>query len=253
MCPIDGYQCKWDHQHCSADDDQCPWDDCNMTKYPKHPLDAKMGQVLLDMNLESEEDLEFIRQSLLENAVIVLRSTQQSYRLSRAEQVRFTQRLGKIILLPKSLETRDPEPGFPHIQRVTNLWSNGTRKGKHECSGCEWHRDGDFQLNDYLATILYADELTAESAKQTWFLDTCAAFHVMNDSMKRSISDFVDPVSIRNIWKNADEADLALFDIEARHRAFYWHPGNDRRCVYLSPFSNTTDNDKNMVSYNFNC
>ena len=64
-----------------------------------------MGHVLLDMNLDSDQDVDLIRKSLLDNGVIVLRST-HPYQLTRADQVRFTQRLGDIIVLPKSLEDR---------------------------------------------------------------------------------------------------------------------------------------------------
>ena len=74
------------------------------------------------------------------------------------------------------LSLQDPEPGYPEIQRVTNFWSNGTRKGKRQCFGCYWHKDGNFQFNDYLASILYADELTEQTAKQVIIV----SFYIFN-------------------------------------------------------------------------
>ena len=63
--------------------------------------DATMGSVLFDMNLDSDEDVAMIRQSLLANGVIVLRSI-KPYQLSRTDLVRFTPRLDSIMVLPKS-------------------------------------------------------------------------------------------------------------------------------------------------------
>ena len=57
--------------------------------------------------------------------------------MTRKQQVEFTSRFGKTVVLPPG---KDPEKGFPEIQRVTNYWANGTWKRKEHAFGCYWHK-----------------------------------------------------------------------------------------------------------------
>ena len=196
-----------------------------------------MGLELKNLQLDSDADVAMIRHSLLENGVVVLRSS-TPYQLSRKDQVDFTQKLGDVIKLPASFAGNDPEPVFSEIQRVTNYWSNGTFKGPQHCFGCYWHKDGNFQHNDYLASILYADEVDGASLESTgtWFLDNSATYGLMENSLKHAIDGNTMFVSVTDIpdFQNGSEEDYALFPIAARHNVFYKHPGNNRDCVYLT-------------------
>ena len=68
---------------------------------------------------------ETIKGALVANGVVVIRN--QS--MDRPVQCNFTQNLGTMIVLPKSFQDKDPEPGLQAIQRVTNYFHNGTWKG----------------------------------------------------------------------------------------------------------------------------
>ena len=64
-----------------------------------HP--ASLGHVVHNMDLDNDEDVDLIRQSLFQNGVIVLRAS-PPYILSRQDQLRFTGKMGNIIRLPEA-------------------------------------------------------------------------------------------------------------------------------------------------------
>ena len=135
---------------------------------------AEMGHVIRDIqdvNDISTEGVRFIKSMLVQNGVVVI----EKQNLTRKQQVDFTTKLGKIIAIPKSLVGNDPDDDFLEMRRVTNYWSNGTWKGKTNCFGCYWHKDGNFQHNGYIASLLFAGEV-AENRSATQFLDNCEVF-----------------------------------------------------------------------------
>ncbi|XP_028414930.1 uncharacterized protein LOC114538018 [Dendronephthya gigantea] len=175
--------------------------------------------------------LNTIRRSLVANGVVVIRNQT----MNRVQQCDFTRSLGSVVVLPESFEGKDPEPGLPAIQRVTNYFHNGTWKGKRHCFGCYWHKDGDFQFDDYIGGVLYAEKVE-KSASTTMFLDNCAAYDLIPQDLRARIQDTIFSVSVRDIpdFKNGTEKDFALFPDTARHPIFYNHPGSGRRCLYLT-------------------
>ena len=63
--------------------------------------DASMGFELRDLDLTNDHDVMSIRQALHQHGVIVLRASPR-YDLSRVDQLAFTQKLGRVIRLPRA-------------------------------------------------------------------------------------------------------------------------------------------------------
>ena len=195
---------------------------------------AKMGYVVRgvqDVKNLSLQNIRHIKSMLLENGVVVI----EKQNLTRQQQVAFTSKLGEIVVLPASFEGNDPELGFPEIQRVTNYWSNGTWKAKKHCFGCYWHKDGNFQQNGYLASVLYADKV-AENRSATLFLDNCEVHGKLTKMTRKVLSESVFTVSVRNFpdFSKGKEEDYALFPFIKRHEGIYRHPENGRTCAYIT-------------------
>lgn len=196
---------------------------------------ADMGYVinsgLQDVTHLSTEEVNLIKSKLVKNGVVVI----ENQNLTRNQQVDFTKMLGNIVVLPDSFEGNDPDRNFPAIQRVTNYWSNGTWKGKTNCFGCYWHKDGNFQQNGYMASILYADKV-AENRSTTLFLDNCEVFKQLSKKTKHHLSESVFTVSVRDIpdFAKGKEEDLALYPRVKRHKGIYRHPENGRICAYIT-------------------
>ncbi|KAL5255613.1 hypothetical protein ACHWQZ_G010997 [Mnemiopsis leidyi] len=195
---------------------------------------ATMGFVISDIGDIRDigpEKVQLIRSKLLEHAVVVVKNQT----LTRKDQIDLSSKLGKIIVLPPSLEGNDPEPGYPAIQRVTNFFHNRTWKGKTHCFGCYWHKDGDFQENGFMFSLLYADQV-ANNKSSTNFLDNCEVLEKLNKSTLQVLSDTVFAISVRDIpdFVNATEKDYLLFPKNKRYNGIYTHPGNGRKCAYVT-------------------
>ena len=195
---------------------------------------AKMGYVIKgiqDVTKLSPQNVTLIKSKLLQNGVVVI----EKQNLTRQQQVEFTSKLGEIVVLPASFEGNDPEVGFPEIQRVTNYWSNGTWKEKKHCFGCYWHKDGNFQQNGYLASVLYADKVT-ENRSATLFLDNCEVYEKLTKKTLQDLSESVFTVSVRDIpdFAKGTEEDLSLYPLVKKHEGIYRHPENGRTCAYIT-------------------
>ena len=207
---------------------------------------AKMGYVVRgvqDVKNLSLQNIRHIKSMLLENGVVVI----EKQNLTRQQQVAFTSKLGEIVVLPASFEGNDPELGFPEIQRVTNYWSNGTWKAKKHCFGCYWHKDGNFQQNGYLASVLYADKV-AENRSATLFLDNCEVYEKLTKKTLEELSRSVFTVSVRDIpdFAKGTEEDLSLYPSVKKHKGIYRHPENGRPCAYIT---NTLVTDKGVAHH----
>ena len=195
---------------------------------------AQMGFVIENIsNLRyvSSDEIQLIRSKLLENGVVVIKNQT----LTREDQVVLSSKLGKIIVLPPSFEGNDPEAGYPEIQRVTNYFQNGTWKGKTHCFGCYWHKDGNFQENGYLFSLLYADQ-AAENRSSTQFLDNCEVVDKLSKPTIRTLLETVFTVSVRDVpdFKKAREEEYLMYPHKKRHDGIYRHPENGRKCAYVT-------------------
>ena len=192
---------------------------------------ADLGTVvpIADVNNMSRVDLLLIKSTMVKHGVAVIRRQT----LTRQQQVDFTSRLGRPVVMPPSFEGQDHEPGFPAIQRVTNFWGNGTWKGASHAIGCYWHKDGNFQHDGYIYSILYAEELSPKAAP-TNFLDSCQVD--LSKSTLSVLENTTFSVSVRNIpdFSRASEADFALYPRSKLHPGLQVHPGNGRQCVYIT-------------------
>ena len=195
---------------------------------------AKMGFVIYDIGDVRKigpDEVHRIRSKLVENGVVVIKNQT----LTREDQVVLSSKLGNIIVLPPSFEGNDPEPGYPEIQRVTNYFHNGTWKGKTHCFGCYWHKDGDFQENGYMFSLLYADQV-ANNRSSTKFLDNCEVLGRLDKTTVQVLSRIVFAISVRDIpdFVKATEEDYLLYPNYKRYNGIYTHPGNGRRCAYVT-------------------
>ena len=197
---------------------------------------ANMGIVIEVRNITNVRsiDINRIKSALAENGVVVIKNQH----LTRQQQVDFTSTLGNVIVLPSSFEGKDREMGFPEIQRITNYWFNGTWKGHRSCHfGCYWHKDGDFQHNGYLASVLYADEVT-KNVSTTQFLDNCEVYYKLSRPNQEKLSRAIFKVSVRDIpdFSRGTEEDFSLFPQDKLHNGIYQHPQNGRTCAYVTSY-----------------
>ena len=199
-------------------------------------LNAVLGTEINLHDLEEnsgsyEAIIDAIKGALVANGVVVIRNQT----MNRVQQCNFTGNFGPVIVVPKSFEGKEAEPGLPAIQRVTNYFHNGTWKGGDDCYGCYWHKDGNFNSADYIASMLYAEQI-AKLAKTTMFLDNCAAYDLIPPALRARIQGTIFSVSVRDIpdFKDGTEEDFALYPDSARHPIFYTHPGSGRRCLYMT-------------------
>ena len=206
----------------------------NLTDFVSCPDSVgQMGYTLRDIDLVNltEKDLNTIKAALLKHGVIVFRN--QS--MTRKQQFDFTQKLGQLIPLPKFLNLKDPEVGFEDkILRVTNYDSKGLPKQRKELNGQYWHKDGDYKQNDYIGSILYADEIDSMGdSRDTLFLDNCfmevypkplldQVKHLANEIDVSMIKDFIVTVE-----------DLKQFP-PVFPKVISKHPGNGKDCLYLT-------------------
>ena len=194
--------------------------------------EAEMGYVIKGIQFQDITNLDTqsvnqLKSTLLKNGVVVI----ERQNMTKQQLIDFSAKLGQVVVLPPSLQGNDPDADFPAIKRVTNYWSNGTWKENNYCFGCHWHKDGDFQQNGYMASVLYADELT-ENRSATLFLDNCEVVQKLTDKTRKDLSESVFEVSFRHI---TDYAKGKKEDPQAkRHMGIYHHPENGRKCAYMT-------------------
>jgi len=155
--------------------------------------------------------------------------------LSRADQVRFTAKLGEVVVLPKFFGGNDPEPSHPAIQRITNFWTNGTWKGPYHHFGDYWHQDGDFwtRPKHHVISVLHAQNTPAHQG-ETGFADLRAAFATLSMRLKKHVGNASIKVSVRDIpdFKNGSPEDLAKFP-NTYHPVVDRHPVDNGTLLYL--------------------
>lgn len=155
--------------------------------------------------------------------------------LTRAEQVAFTAKLGEPIVLPPSMEGKDPEPGQPAIQRISNFWSSGEWKGPNYGLGEYWHQDGQFHASPRhnVLSLLHAQKVPV-SGGETGFADLRAARHTLSKPLLERARNLRIEVSVRDIRDFAEgtEEDLAMFP-EAQHPLLRRHVLDGGDLLYL--------------------
>ena len=186
----------------------------------------------------SGTNVEAIKAALVEHGVVVLRNQN----LTRKQQMELTEALGVVVKLPRFLAVKDVEPGFENqILRVTNYDSKGKLKDPAQANGQYWHKDGDYYQNDYIGTVLYADQIGRGNVRPTLFLDNCV-MGIYPQDLWGEVEDFVNAIDISQIEDFVvRDDDLKEFPA-ALHPLDYKHPGDGRSCMYLTqPIATETD------------
>jgi len=155
--------------------------------------------------------------------------------LTRGDQVEFSSKLGEVVVLPASFEGKDPEPGYPAIQRITNFWANGTWKGPSAKFGAYWHQDGQFWVRPKhnLLSVLHA-QATPPSGGETGFSDLRAARATLSQPMIDRLEGCSISASVRDIadFAKGSEDDLAKFPV-AHHKILDDHSLDGGPLIYI--------------------
>lgn len=184
-----------------------------------------------DLRQLDKEGAEEILDAVRAHGVIVIKG----HNLSRAEQVKFTGKLGELIVLPSSFEGKDPEPFQPAIQRVTNFWADGTWKGPSAKLGAYWHQDGQFWLDSkkHVLSVLHA-QATPPQGGETGFADLRAARATLSKPLLERAENTTISVSVRDIgdFAKGTEEDLAAFP-DATHEILQNHAIDGGPVLYV--------------------
>ncbi|XP_066918056.1 alpha-ketoglutarate-dependent taurine dioxygenase-like [Clytia hemisphaerica] len=203
------------------------------------------------MNLVNltENDLVIIREELLKHGVILFRN--QS--MTRKQQIDFTERIGTLIPLPTFLNLKDPEIGFESkILRVTNYDSKGLPKKQKELNGQYWHKDGNYMQNDYIGSMLYADEIDEFNgdSRPTLFLDNCL-MDVYPKALLDQVNHLANEINIGTIKDFTVTEDDMKQHPPVFPKVISKHPQNGKDCLYLTEFltlnGNLTQKEQEII------
>ena len=145
------------------------------------PLHPGFGAEVIGVDLAGELDTETV-------AAIEAAWTRQSIllfrdqRMSPAQQVAFTRRLGTLhVMEPLEFNV----PGWPEVFVVSNVEENGKPVGLRR-AGWGWHSDGEDKAIPNAGSLLHALEVPPEGG-DTLFADTYAAFAALPAEIRRAI------------------------------------------------------------------
>jgi taurine dioxygenase len=115
-----------------------------------------------------------LRAAWLEHGVLVIRGQ----RMTAAQQVGFTRRLGDPVVYTRS---ENAHPEHPELLVLSNVIVNGRRLGA-AISGRYWHTDGHFLAAPPAGTLLCA-QLVPAVGGDTWFANMTAAYEALPPAM----------------------------------------------------------------------
>ena len=191
-------------------------------------------QWVKDVNEFTSEDVSRLKRDIVKHGVIRI----SAQNLTRKQQMIFSGKLGKVIMIPKSFRGSDFHPDYPSISPVRNFWQNGTWKGNLHSFGQYWHKDGDFWSfdNGYILSILYADEYDEGIlGGETAFIDGCLLRRDIPKDIENNLKKTKISLSVRDIpdFFRGSEEDFNMFP-QVHHKVIFKHPDKNEECVFLT-------------------
>lgn len=188
---------------------------------------------LRDVNKITPDEVQKLKAFIIKHGVAKIPNQQ----LTRKQQMILSEKLGEVIVIPKSFRGRDIHPEYPNIVPISNFWSNGTWKGKLHSFGQYWHKDGNYFSFEkgYIFSLLYADQYDQGIVGgETAFINSCELRRHLPSDIDQYLKDVVISLNVRDIpdFKRGSDEDLNAFR-QVHHKAIFNHPGKNEECIFL--------------------
>ena len=146
---------------------------------------AALGAEVSGLELQhvGPDDLAQLRRIWLDREVVLLRNQ----RLSDADLVAFSRRVGSLEQAPIQENGRRFVPGYPEIYVVSNVIEDGVAIGSLGAGEAAWHTDMSYLSEPPMASVLYALE-TPATGGETGFTTMTGAYAALPDSLKARIA-----------------------------------------------------------------
>ncbi|KAL4431882.1 hypothetical protein ABPG74_012694 [Tetrahymena malaccensis] len=178
----------------------------------------------VDVNNLTAKQFEDIKDALWTHGVICIKNQ----KLTIDQQIAFTQKWGKLMILPIQQAYTKRDPDQPAIVRVGNINLDGSIK--QDCIDTEyWHKDGDFKKpgENFFISILIPQEI-AQVGGQTGFVCSEQVFRDLPENLKEMLQDSEIIIRSQTIgdFKHFKENEHYP---EALHPVFSSHPITGRK------------------------
>ncbi|KAL4431881.1 hypothetical protein ABPG74_012693 [Tetrahymena malaccensis] len=183
----------------------------------------------VDLNNLTEEQFKEIQEALWTHGMICIKNQ----KLDTQQQIEFTQKWGKLVVLPPyyAFDNRDPE--YPAIVRVGNIRLDGSVKPNSKDAEY-WHKDGNFRQpgENFIISILIPKEI-AQVGGQTGYACSEQVLRDLPENLKEQLEDAQIIVRTQTIsdFKDAKPEEHLP---EAHHPVFAPHPITGRKIFNIT-------------------
>lgn len=211
------------------------------------PCSPTLGAEIHGIDLAQPLDdaaLAAVKKAWLRHHVLLFRGQ----RLSDPDLVRFSAHFGKPDLAPpneaKNTTSDGTVPALPEITVISNVVENGVEIGSLGAGECAWHTDMTYTEEPPSACLLYALELPTSGGGGTGFLDLCAAYDAMPETLKAKIEGkqaihAATHTSAGNLRKGYEEVTDVSKTPGAHHPLVVKHPETGRASLLLGRRQNS--------------
>ncbi len=149
------------------------------------PTGAGLGATVegLDLTALTESDFTALHQAWLDHSVVLLRGQ----KMSPAELIAFSRRLGDLDHAPIQESGRRFVPGHPELYVVSNVVENGEPIGSLGAGEAVWHTDMSYLQAPPKASMLFALEIPPEGGN-TSFCNMYAAAEALPAELRRAVA-----------------------------------------------------------------
>src|SRR5215471_19332528 len=149
------------------------------------PTGKTLGATVFGLDLKTLSDAEFagLHRAWLDHLVLLFRGQ----RLTDADLVAFSRRLGPLDLPPNRETGRRYVEGYPEIYVVSNVIENGVPIGSLGAGEAVWHTDMSYLEDPPKASILYAIEIPPAGGN-TYFCNMNRAYELLPETLKQRVA-----------------------------------------------------------------
>ncbi|EAR83815.1 taurine catabolism dioxygenase, TauD/TfdA family protein (macronuclear) [Tetrahymena thermophila SB210] len=198
---------------------------------------SQLGFVINGVDLSNLTDQEFenIQQALWTHGVICIKNQN----LTAQQQIAFTERWGKLVILPSFYAFDNREPEYPAIVRVGNVRLDDTVKPNSKDAEY-WHKDGDFRQpgENFILSILTPKEI-AQVGGQTGYVDSEQILNDMPADLREKLEGAKSIIRSQNI-SDFSSAKPEEHYPEAHHPAIATHPISGKKILNIT-YNNLND------------
>ncbi|MEM9278869.1 MAG: TauD/TfdA family dioxygenase [Pseudomonadota bacterium] len=193
------------------------------------PITPNLGADIYGANLNSETDIDDIKQAFVDHSVIALRGLE----LTPEDHIAFAGKWGEINVN----RFFKPVEGYPQIATVLKEADQTTAIGE------SWHTDHSYDTSPAMCSLLYARE-TPDVGGDTAFASQHAAYIALSNGIKKTL----EGLKAWHSSRHAFGADLASEEThktgrignedaatqDALHPVVITHPLSGKKCLYVN-------------------